>query len=93
MLKEEYKATITLHDGTTEKVDREIFQKLNRGIMEFPPDIETAAFYGIDDLTGLWSDIVPLRVYENRDIHQAPTLLSVRIDLAIAIYNGEYMEE
>ena len=53
MLKEEYTATITLHDGTTEKVDHETFQKLNRGIIELPPDIETAAYYGIDDLAGL----------------------------------------
>ena len=90
MLKEEYTATITLNDGTTEKVDRETFQKLSRGTIEFPPDIETAAYYGIDDLTGLWGDVVPFRVYDN--INKSPTLLSVQIDLIIAIYNGEFME-
>lgn len=93
MLKDEYTASITLHDGTAEKVDKETLHLLTHGLISFPLDLETAVYFGKDELTGLFADVIPVQVYNSQNAHRPPVNVSVRIDLAIAIYNGEYMEE
>lgn len=93
MLKSEYTTKINLYDGTTETVDKEIFTKLSTGLICIPTDVETTKNFNRDELTGQLSEVIPIEIYDKNNPNLPPISYSIRPDLAIAIYNDEYLED
>lgn len=68
-----------------EKFCREVWDDITRAYgVTFPADLDSATYWGISDLTGLWSDVVPVQT-ENGNY-------SIDVYVIPAIVNGEYME-
>ena len=72
-------------NGEKEKFCREVWENITRDNTTFPADTDSAIYLGISDLTGLWSDVVPVQsngCNYSIDAYYIP-----------AIVNGEYFEE
>lgn len=81
-----FKNTVTVEiNNEKETFCREVWEDITRAYgVEFPADLDSAAYWGISDLSGLWSDVVPVQVNGK----------SYAIDLYVIppIVNAEYYE-
>ena len=81
-----FKNTVTVEiNNEKETFCREVWEEITRAYgVEFPADLDSAAYWGISDLSGVWSDVVPVQVNGK----------SYAIDLYVIppIINAEYYE-